>query len=109
MLVQGFYQKLGQKEIICPAAVATYHFVFVFSAVQDSIIERKLAAMTWFTFFCLSVRQSNDSDCIYICVMTGQTGRTISPQSIALLILSVFRKKPFLMFGIISVCREKSL
>ncbi|NWW95566.1 HHLA1 protein, partial [Rhynochetos jubatus] len=26
----------------------------------------------------LSVRQSNDSDCIYICVMTGQTGRNLS-------------------------------
>uniref|UniRef100_A0A8B9DJQ7 HERV-H LTR-associating 1 n=1 Tax=Anser cygnoides TaxID=8845 RepID=A0A8B9DJQ7_ANSCY len=26
----------------------------------------------------LSVRQSNDSDCIYICVMTGQTGRNPS-------------------------------
>ncbi|KFU93106.1 HERV-H LTR-associating protein 1, partial [Chaetura pelagica] len=25
----------------------------------------------------LSVRQSNDSDCIYICVMTGQTGRNL--------------------------------
>ncbi|KAF1579707.1 UNVERIFIED_CONTAM: hypothetical protein FQV15_0014086, partial [Eudyptes pachyrhynchus] len=26
----------------------------------------------------LSVRQSNDSDCIYICVMAGQTGRNLS-------------------------------
>ncbi|XP_075351881.1 HERV-H LTR-associating protein 1 [Mycteria americana] len=26
----------------------------------------------------LSVHQSNDSDCIYICVMTGQTGRNLS-------------------------------
>uniref|UniRef100_A0A8B9MZF8 HERV-H LTR-associating 1 n=1 Tax=Accipiter nisus TaxID=211598 RepID=A0A8B9MZF8_9AVES len=26
----------------------------------------------------LSVRQSNDSDCIYICVMTGQTGKNLS-------------------------------
>ncbi|KAM6282708.1 HERV-H LTR-associating protein 1 [Porphyrio hochstetteri] len=26
----------------------------------------------------LSVRQSNDSDCIFICVMTGQTGRNLS-------------------------------
>uniref|UniRef100_A0A663N7U4 HERV-H LTR-associating 1 n=1 Tax=Athene cunicularia TaxID=194338 RepID=A0A663N7U4_ATHCN len=26
----------------------------------------------------LSVRQSNDSDCIYICMMTGQTGRNLS-------------------------------
>ncbi|NWQ96044.1 HHLA1 protein, partial [Burhinus bistriatus] len=26
----------------------------------------------------LSVRQSNDSDCIYICVTTGQTGRNLS-------------------------------
>ncbi|KFV61746.1 HERV-H LTR-associating protein 1, partial [Dryobates pubescens] len=26
----------------------------------------------------LPVRQSNDSDCIYICVMTGQTGRNLS-------------------------------
>ncbi|XP_069709284.1 HERV-H LTR-associating protein 1 [Phaenicophaeus curvirostris] len=26
----------------------------------------------------LSVRQNNDSDCIYICVMTGQTGRNLS-------------------------------
>ncbi|KFO89252.1 HERV-H LTR-associating protein 1, partial [Buceros rhinoceros silvestris] len=26
----------------------------------------------------LSVRQSNNSDCIYICVMTGQTGRNLS-------------------------------
>ncbi|XP_064297807.1 HERV-H LTR-associating protein 1 [Phalacrocorax carbo] len=26
----------------------------------------------------LSVRQSNDSDCIYICVMTGQTGTNLS-------------------------------
>ncbi|POI26399.1 hypothetical protein CIB84_009851, partial [Bambusicola thoracicus] len=26
----------------------------------------------------ISVRQSNDSDCIYICVMTGQTGRNLS-------------------------------
>ncbi|KAK2520290.1 Hhla1, partial [Columba guinea] len=26
----------------------------------------------------LSVRQSNDSDCIYICVMTGQTGQNLS-------------------------------
>ncbi|XP_019469821.1 HERV-H LTR-associating protein 1 isoform X3 [Meleagris gallopavo] len=26
----------------------------------------------------LTVRQSNDSDCIYICVMTGQTGRNLS-------------------------------
>ncbi|NXG23300.1 HHLA1 protein, partial [Grallaria varia] len=26
----------------------------------------------------LSVRQSNDSDCIYICVMTGQTGENLS-------------------------------
>lgn len=44
--------------------------------------------MAWFTFFCLSGHQSNDSDCIYICVMTGQTGKTIPPQNIALLILS---------------------
>lgn len=36
------------------------------------------------------MRQSNESDCIYICVTTGQTGRaeTISCQNIALLILS---------------------
>lgn len=27
-------------------------------------------------FFFLSVRQSNDSDCIYICVMAGQTGKS---------------------------------
>uniref|UniRef100_A0A8C3RBC5 HERV-H LTR-associating 1 n=1 Tax=Cyanoderma ruficeps TaxID=181631 RepID=A0A8C3RBC5_9PASS len=40
----------------------------------------------------LSVRQSNDSDCIYICVMAGQTGKNLSD------FLEILEKSPIINY-----------
>uniref|UniRef100_A0A8D2P8H7 HERV-H LTR-associating 1 n=1 Tax=Zosterops lateralis melanops TaxID=1220523 RepID=A0A8D2P8H7_ZOSLA len=40
----------------------------------------------------LSVRQSNDSDCIYICVMAGQTGKNLSD------FLEILEKSPIMNY-----------
>ncbi|NWV40307.1 HHLA1 protein, partial [Grantiella picta] len=40
----------------------------------------------------LSVRQSNDSDCIYICVMAGQTGKNLSD------FLEILEKSPLINY-----------